>query len=122
TNDRHGYPHLVAMWYAMRDGDLLMTSYGKAQKIVNIERDSRATVLLESGTAYNQLRGVMLRGRATIVDDKELAIDVMQRIGAKMRGTPIADANRAALAKATSKRVVIRFHPERWSSWDHSKL
>ncbi len=63
TNGRDGHPHLIAMWYAVKDGNIVMTTYGKSQKAVNIRRDPRATMMWESGTAYNKLRGLMIRGR-----------------------------------------------------------
>ena len=123
TNGRDGYPHLIAMWYALKDGDLVMTTYGKSQKAVNIRRDPHVTMMWEAGTAYNQLRGLMIRGRAEIVEDPKFTYEVLRLVGRKMSGvdsvTP--EQNRALEAQAT-KRVVIRFHPEKFSSWDHSKM
>ena len=75
TNGRDGYPHLIAMWYAVKDGDLVMTTYGKSQKAVNIRRDPRATMMWEAGTSYNKLAGLMIRGRAEIVDDPVASVD-----------------------------------------------
>jgi len=123
TNGRDGYPHLIAMWYGVKDGDILMTTYGKSQKAVNIRRDPRATMMWESGTAYNKLRGLMIRGRAEIVEDANYTYDVLRLVGAKMSGTSAVspEQNRALEAQAT-KRVVIRFHPEKFASWDHSKM
>jgi len=123
TNGRDGYPHLIAMWYAVKDGDILMTTYGRSQKAVNIRRDPRATMLWESGTAYNKLAGVMIRGRAEIVDDVNFTAEVMRMVGRKMSGTnEVSPEQSRALAGQAAKRVVIRFHPEKFSSWDHSKL
>ncbi len=123
TNGRDGYPHLIAMWYAVKDGDLVMTTYGKSQKVQNIRRDPRATMMWESGTAYNKLAGVMIRGRAEIVDDVNFTAEVMRMVGRKMSGTNhVSPEQSRALATQAAKRVVIRFHPEKFSSWDHSKL
>ncbi len=123
TNGRDGYPHLVAMWYGMKDGDLVMTTYGKSQKAVNIRRDPRATMMWESGTAYNKLRGLMIRGRAELVEDVKFTLEVLRIVGAKMSGASAVspEQNRALETQAT-KRIVIRLHPERFSSWDHSKM
>ena len=57
TNGHDGYPHVVAMWYTVKDGTIMMTSYARAQKIVNLRRDPRATVLVESGATYKELSG-----------------------------------------------------------------
>lgn len=123
TNGRDGYPHLIAMWYALKDGDIVMTTYGKSQKAVNIKRDGRATMMWEAGTAYNKLRGLMIRGHAEIVEDVKFTAEVLRLVGKKMSGSSDVspEQNRALEAQAT-KRVVIRFHPEKFSSWDHSKL
>jgi len=123
TNGRDGYPHLIAMWYAVKDGDLVMTTYGKSQKAVNIRRDPRATMMWEAGTAYNKLSGLMIRGRAEIVEDVTLTAEVLRLVGAKMSGSSaVSPEQNRALAVQATKRVVIRFHPEKFSSWDHSKL
>ena len=62
TVDREGFPHLTAMNYVLHDGAIYMTSYGKAQKVVNIRRNPKAAIMVETGSAYAELKGVMLRG------------------------------------------------------------
>lgn len=123
-----GYPHLVAMSYGLDNGDIVMTSYGKAQKVVNLRRDPRAAIMVESGIAYNKLRGVMVRGRAEIIEGADAVIAAMRAVVAhtsSAAGSPqgagsieISDGYR----RQAAKRVVIRIHPEKWASWDHSKL
>ncbi|HLI78756.1 MAG TPA: PPOX class F420-dependent oxidoreductase [Candidatus Binataceae bacterium] len=123
TNGRDGYPHLIAMWYAVKDGDLVMTTYGRSQKAVNIRRDPRATMMWEAGTSYNKLRGLMIRGRAEIVEDPKFTYEVLRLVGKKMSGiSSVSPEQNAALEAQATKRVVIRFHPEKFSSWDHSKM
>ena len=123
TNGREGYPHLIAMWYAVKDGDLVMTTYGRSQKAVNIRRDPRATMMWEAGTAYNNLRGMMIRGRAEIIEDPKFTYEVLRLVGRKMSGvSSVPPEQNAALEAQATKRVVIRFHPEKFSSWDHSKM
>lgn len=121
SNGRDGYPHLVAMWYVVRDGELLMTTYGKSQKAVNLRRDPKVTVLLERGEAYNQLRGLMIRGRAEIVEDPAFTAEVLRLVGAKMSGVAVSQAQNRTLIAQAAKRVAIRIHPERYASWDHAK-
>ncbi len=123
SNGRDGYPHLIAMWYAVDGGDVIMTTYGKSQKAINLRRDPRATFMLEAGHAYNELRGLMIRGRAEIVEDVDRVAEVLLKVGAKMSGAAsMTAAQNEAVRKQASKRVAIRFHPEKIASWDHRKL
>ena len=114
TNGHDGYPQVVAMWYTVEDGTILMTSYARAQKIVNLRRDPRATVLVESGATYKELSGVMIRGRVELAEGPAALAEVLRLTG--------ADPNNPAAVHRVQKRVLMRFHPERWASWDHSKI
>jgi PPOX class probable F420-dependent enzyme len=132
TIDRDGYPHIVAMAYAIDHGAVVMTSFAKAQKVVNLRRNPHAAVMVESGKAYNKLKGVMVRGRAEIIADTNKVLEVLNLVGRRMaqagrRGTQHSDGeiNDQITQQARSlapKRVVIRIRPEKWASWDHSKL
>jgi len=122
TLDRHGYPHPVAMWYVVDpDGSVLMTTYAKSQKALNLRRDARCALLVESGRSYEDLRGLLIRGRATLEGDVEQALDVLERIHRKHGGEQ-PPGLRDVLRAQARKRVVIRVRPERVSSWDHRKL
>src|SRR5437762_101689 len=82
--DRRGYPHSVAMWYvADPDGTVVMTTFAKSQKAVNLRRDPRCGLLVESGQTYPELKGLLIRGRATLDDDVEHVLDVLERVHAK---------------------------------------
>src|SRR3989442_4288308 len=70
TIDKDGFPHVVAMNYFARDGAFYMTSYGKAQKVVNIRRNPRVALMVEAGDEDPQLPGVMIRGRCEILQDE----------------------------------------------------
>jgi PPOX class probable F420-dependent enzyme len=129
TLDRDGYPHLVAMSYAVdANGDILMTSFGRAQKVLNLKRNPKTAVMVEHGIDYDQLKGVMVRGRATIVEDFDEVLDAMALISGKMArlaGRP-TENGRVPVSEAyrhqAAKRVVIRIHPEKLASWDHAKI
>ena len=121
--DREGYPHSVAMWYvADPDGTVLMTTFAKSQKAVNLRRDPRCALLLESGRTYPELRGLLVRGRAALDGDVEHVLDVLARVHAKYNAPGPADGLREAMRGQARKRVVIRVRPERVASWDHAKL
>jgi len=129
TLDRDGYPHLVAMSFALdANGNIVMTSFGKAQKVINLKRNPRVAVMVEHGLAYDKIKGVMIRGRAEIVEGAEAVLDTMRLVVGKMArltGKPVAPASVVitdAYRRQAEKRVVIRIHPEKWASWDHSKL
>lgn len=121
TLDRFGYPHSVAMWFVMEGGCCLMTTYAKAQKAVNISRNPKVALMAESGDTYDALKGVLIRGRAALIDDLETCVGVLTRVHTKMTGA-MPEGIEDALKAQARKRVVIKVTPERVSSWDHSKL
>ena len=121
--DRRGYPHSVAMWYvADPDGTVVMTTFAKSQKAVNLRRDPRCALLIESGRTYPELKGLLIRGRAEIVGDVERVLDVLERVHRKYETPGPAERLRDAMRGQASKRVVVRVRPERVASWDHRKL
>ncbi len=121
-----GRPHLVTMWYAVdEDGLIAFHTYAKSQKVKNLERDPRITVLLEDGIAYDELRGVMIEGEAeVIVGDPERTARVMALVGAKQSGAPAPDFEAAPppVSDAARKRCVVRVHPQQVRTWDHRRL
>jgi PPOX class probable F420-dependent enzyme len=121
TIDRRGYPHSVAMWYVMDGDQCLMTTYAKSQKAVNVRRNPKVALMAESGTTYETLKGVLIRGRAELIHDVEFCAGVLARVHQKMSGSMPAGIEEALKVQAR-KRVVIKVVPECISSWDHSKL
>ena len=122
TIDRRGYPHSVAMWYVVDpDGTVLMTTFAKSQKAVNLRRDPRCSLLVESGRRYEDLKGLLIRGRATLEPDTERILDLLERVHEKYNRGPAAGL-RDAMRHQAAKRALIRVRPERVSSWDHRKL
>jgi PPOX class probable F420-dependent enzyme len=123
SNDRRGYPHSVAMWYvADPDGSVLMTTFAKSQKAVNLRRDPRCSLLLESGRTYETLKGLLIRGRAELTLDVEAVLDLLARVHEKYNPGQSAEGLRDAMRGQASKRVLIQVRPEHVSSWDHQKL
>ncbi len=121
TINHDGYPHLVPMWYAVIDGLIHMHTYGKSQKVKNIEREPRGSVLIEDGVAYNELRGVYMRGRYEIRDDQDLCYRIGVKSAAKYQGLSEEQAG-PGVRLAVRKRVAMIFRPEKISSWDHRKI
>ena len=119
TIDKDGFPHVVAMNYFVLDGAFYMTSYGKAQKVVNVRRNSKVALMIEAGDDYAELRGVMIRGRCEILEDEASVRTAFEgRAGAQANASPVQPG---ALASAP-KRVVLKIVPEKVVSWDHRKL
>jgi PPOX class probable F420-dependent enzyme len=119
TLDQDGFPHVVAMNYLAKDGAFYMTSYGKAQKVVNIRRNPKVALMMEAGNAYAELRGVMVRGHCEIIEGAD-AVRAMFAAMAEARGaTPSRPSGAGGNAP---KRVVLKVIPEKITSWDHSKL
>ena len=119
TNGRDGWPHLMPIWYVLRDGQLWGWTYAKSQKARNLERDPRATLQVEAGMEYQELRGVMLRTDAVLHREPEviegIAIELVDRYGG---GDPAREVFRAQVPK----RVGLEFVERDRVSWDHGKL
>ncbi|CAN5808884.1 PPOX class F420-dependent oxidoreductase [soil metagenome] len=116
-----GTPHLVAMWYAVIDGQIWVETKARSQKAVNLRRDDRVTVLIEDGWTYDTLRGVSLEGRGVIVDDPDQLWKVGVSVWERYSG-PYSEEVRPLVELMLAKRVAIRVDVERTRSWDHRKL
>jgi PPOX class probable F420-dependent enzyme len=119
-----GRPHLVPLWYVPGDGDLRGWTYAKSQKALNLERDPRATLQVEDGVQYHELRGAMFECDVELERDVErvtgYGVALFERYAAA--GGQLAPEVRAEVEKQAPKRVGLRFVPTRIVSWDHSKL
>jgi PPOX class probable F420-dependent enzyme len=116
-----GMPHLVAMWYAVIDGQIWFETKSRSQKAENLRRDDRLTCLLEDGLTYDTLRGVSLEGRAEIVDDPEAIWQVGLSVWERYTG-PYTEDMKPFVEVMLRKRVAVRLDVERVRSWDHRKL
>jgi PPOX class probable F420-dependent enzyme len=118
TIDSEGFPHVVAMGYRYHHGIIYMTSYGKAQKVLNARRNPKVGVMVEVGERYSEYRGVMIRGTCEVIDDPQVVRETMGSLGesATNAGVP------SGAASSLPKRVVLKITPQKIASWDHSKL
>ena len=124
TNGPEGMPHPVPMNFGLdAEGRIILTAFGKSQKVRNLERDPRATLLVESGEAYGDLRGLIAWCDAEILASEE---DVARNMPLLRAGQTTADSidpgKRAQVQASMTKRVILRFTPFRYASWDHAKL
>ena len=117
-----GRPHLVAMWYAVLDGEIWFETKAKSQKAVNLRRDPTVTVMIEDGLTYNTLRGVSIDGRTEIVDaNPNVSLRVGINIWERYTG-PYNDDRKPFVDQMMNNRICIRIVPQRVRSWDHRKL
>jgi PPOX class probable F420-dependent enzyme len=119
-----GWPHSMPLWFVPREGEVWIWTYAKSQKVRNLERDSRATVLVETGHDYAELRGAMIEAEAELHDDLETKLAFAEELTLRYADglTSLGAAARAGLEAQAPKRVAIRFKPVRTATWDHRKL
>lgn len=122
TLNKDGSPHLTTLWFAVVDGDIVFETFTKSQKIVNLKRDPRIAVLLESGTAYSELRGVAINGHAALYDDPAVVHGYALAVMRKNQPEIPEAALDAAARTMSKKRTAVVVKAERIVSWDHSKL
>ncbi len=121
TIGNDGWPHLVAMWYALINDQIVFWTYAKSQKALNLRRDARLTCLVETGERYDELRGVQIKGRAIISDDRETVQRKGEAIWERYTGS-LNDTTRQMVVAQAAKRVVVFVKPVEIVSWDHRKL
>ena len=124
SNGPRGWPHSMPMWFTVRGGVIWVWTYAKSQKVKNLERDPKATVLVETGVEYTELRGVMIESNAVIHRDPEVVFEFGKELTVRYaEGIDSIEGDAAtALQGQAAKRVAISFPPERVATWDHRKL
>lgn len=127
TNGPHGFPHLMPLWYVVRDGRIWAWTFAKSQKTRNLERDPKATLQVEAGKdRYDLLRGVMFETEVRLHHDEEtvrgVGLDVFTRYVAGGDPTALNEGVLAMIDKQVPKRVALEFVETRRATWDHRKL
>lgn len=126
SNGPEGVPHLTTLFYIVRDGKIAFWTYGRSQKIRNLERDPRVTALVEDGVDYFELRGISIQGRAEIIRDYDGIFSIGSEVATRMLGADsfeaLGDFGRETVEKQATKRVAVVIHPDKVATWDHRKL
>ncbi len=119
-----GWPHSMPLWFVVRDGDIWAWTFAKSQKVKNLERDPRCTLLVEAGVEYGELRGIQIEAEAELIRDPERVFDFAVELTVRYaEGIDSIEGDAAAGLRAqVPKRVAIHFHPVRTATWDHRKL
>ena len=126
TVNPDGSPHLATLFYVVRDGKIAFWTYGKSQKIRNLERDPRITCLVEDGVNYFELRGVSIAGKAELVRDHDELLDLGTEVAMRMVNADdpaaLGEIGTAVVQKQALKRVGVIVTPDHVATWDHSKM
>jgi PPOX class probable F420-dependent enzyme len=118
----NGHPHLTTLWYVVVDDEIAFRSFRKSQRVANLRRDPRLTVLVEDGDSMVNLRGVMIQGRARLVDDRDLVLRLYAEVTEKYEGLRVEPEGWDAIFGAwADKNIAIVVKPERITTWDHTK-
>ena len=130
-----GWPHSMPMWFTLREPqaeppaegppkELWIWTYAKSQKVRNLERDPRATLLVETGGEYLELRGVQIEAEAELIRDPDRVLEFGRDLTVRYtEGIDSGEGDAAAAMQAqAAKRVAVRFEARRVASWDHRKL
>jgi hypothetical protein len=126
SNGPKGTPHLTTLFYIVREGKIAFWTYGRSQKIRNLERDPRVSALVEDGVDYFELRGVSITGRAQIIRDYSRIYSIGSEVATRMLDAEsfeaLGDLGRETVEKQAQKRVAVIIHPDHVATWDHRKM
>ena len=126
TLEKDGGPHSAAMWFVVSGPEIQMWTYGKSQKAVNLRRDRRCAFLAEEGLAYNELRGVLVKGEVTLIEDfddiRAIGLALYERYTKPATGIDAEAGPIAEIERQAAKRVGISLPLVDVASWDHAKL
>lgn len=124
-----GFPHLAGMWFALVGGskiELHMWAYAKSQKVRNLERNPRCAFMVEEGVTYSNLRGILVRGQARLVeavdDVYEIGVRLYERYTLPATGVSVEQGPELEIRRQAVKRKGIVLGLDRVATWDHSKL
>jgi PPOX class probable F420-dependent enzyme len=122
TINKDGTPHVMPLWFGIDNGKIVLETFTKSQKVVNLERDDRINVLLEDGQVYDTLRGVSIKGRAKLIRDHAEVHRLHMVVLARNTPEVPIDVLEKAVAAMVPKKTAIVVEPEKWITWDHGKL
>jgi hypothetical protein len=115
----------MPMWFIVDDEQAIrMTTFTKSQKVRNLRRDPRVSLLFEDGILYEELRGVLYYARAELTEETDLVLAPLMGVTARQQGLARQEVEglKEAMRRQAAKRVEIRVRPDRVVSWDHRKL
>tara|TARA_B100000929_G_scaffold128883_2_gene102107 strand:+ start:133 stop:600 length:468 start_codon:yes stop_codon:yes gene_type:complete len=117
-----GWPHLTTLWFAVVDQKIVFETYTRSQKILNLQRNPHITVLLEDGTVYEKLRGVMIKGEAILESKPENVEKYAKAVMIRNQPEYGEEILSEAAKQMSLKRTAVIVEPNEVVSWDHTKL
>lgn len=115
TIGHDGYPHVIPLGYWVRgDGDFVVNMRG--QREMNIRRNPKVSLTFDTGSDWNSLKGVFIRGTARLVEGADELLQLTQE-GARARGVPEDELP----TEARPGRHFAIITPEKWFSWDNPR-
>jgi PPOX class probable F420-dependent enzyme len=117
----NGRPHLMPLWFVADGAVISGWTFAKSQKVKNLERKPQATLQVEAGDAYQELRGAMLECDVEIVRDVAKVAEIGTAVTRRYTGASGDEVPEMVRLQAP-KRVGLIFRPTRVASWDHRKL
>ena len=118
--------NLTPMTFGWAGG--LVYIFGRGQKIVNLRRDTTATILVDVGTSWQGLQGIMMRGQASVLENEaeedadEWLTEAKMNLGAKHELRKNGEIQPYTASASGKSRRWIVFKPSTIVSWDNSKL
>ena len=122
TNGPDGWPHVVPLSYLFLDGQLAVWTDPNSQKVKNLRRDPRITVLVEAGDRVEEFRAVHLCGRAEVIDDPSESVRAGEALLSRHAGGELPPEAVGYVAALAPHRVVVKVTVEKTVSWDHRKV
>lgn len=117
-----GWPHIVPLSYLLVDGKPAFWTDGDSQKVKNLRRDPRISVLVEKGNAVEEFRAVQLRGYAEVVDDYARSVAAGRALFERYSPEPLPPEALAHVETLAHQRVLVTVRVEKVVSWDHRKM
>ena len=125
TVNKDGTPHLTTLWYTTDSDSIIFHTYTKSQKILNLTRDNRATILTESGDNYSNLKGVMAYSQANMIhgtSNQKKVLEIIEKVSVKYNDGSVSKDYLEAMENQAKKRSAVILNPIEYISWNHSKL
>lgn len=116
TMSKDGYPHTVPIGYFRVGGDIYIGCRPGTQKLKNIERNSKVSLMLESGSTMQDIKGVCIQGEADVILDPAAQLPLL-RESMRRRGTPSDQLPTEPRPGAAYIHIV----PKKVISWDYAK-